>query len=111
MGKLTHTFTFPEDMRYDGGPATVGMRALTVAEELAASAAGRLDAMRTQYEAVKISIRELDGRAADQKQVELFFEACGTKCRTLLVQAYDHVSSPKARALDDFLKSEEVKAG
>jgi hypothetical protein len=115
--KVIHTYKLPEALRKSpsGGdlPESIGLRELTADEELQAHKVGRFDNMKTQYDAVKRSIAEVDGKAASYADggVDKLWEACGPKVRALLLEAYNRISSPTADEEKDFFKSEEVRAG
>lgn len=111
MPRTIHEYEIPPSLRWDGGPSTVGLRALTVAEELTASKVGGLDYMKAQYEATRMSIASIDGRPVAVKDGEdvALWERGGPKLRSLLVQAYNRLSSPSADEADGFFASATVK--
>lgn len=103
-------FTVPKSLCADGGPKTIGMRALTAEMELLAAKLGKHDYMRGQYNATKMAIVELGGvRVKDREDVDRFWEHASPKLRTLLLKAYDRMSSPAAEEEDGFFASETVK--
>lgn len=111
MAKLFHDFTIPEKLRYEGGPAVVSLQLLSSDQELIASRLGRFDVLKTQYEAVKLSVGALDGAKADPSTgiVDTFWEKAGPKVRSLLLQAYDRISSPTKEDESSFFLSEKAR--
>jgi hypothetical protein len=108
--KVVHTFTIPKTLLWEGGPAKVGFKPLSSAQELLASKLGRFDVMKSQYEAVKLSLAELDGKAVTNNEgdVDQFWEKAGPKLRTLMLGAYNKMATPSNEEDDSFFKSEAV---
>jgi hypothetical protein len=103
--KTVHTYTIPESLR--NGAAKVGMCELTADQELQASRTGRFDLLKAQYEATKLSIVLLDGKVVNRAEIELdrFWEHASPRVRSLLLQAYNRLSSPSAEETEDFFDS------
>src|SRR5262245_39118273 len=105
-----HEFAIPQSLRNGGSvPAKVGLRALTADEEIQASKSGRFDLMRTQYEATKRAVCELDGKQPADGDVDKFWESCGPKLRGLVVQAYNKLSTATTEEEQSFFASETVR--
>jgi hypothetical protein len=118
VSKVTFTYTIPESIRANPGtaaelPHTVTMRALTADEELQAHKVGGSQYMKSQYDAVKRSVVALDGTPVSYADggTEHFWAACGPKMRSLLMQAYNRLSSPEASEEADFFASVQIQAG
>jgi len=92
---------------------------LTAGEELMATKIARaqggmgLDYTRSQYEAAKMSIVEVDGRPVDDGtgQVATLWEHCSPRLRSLILQVHQKMHAPTAEEDADFFKSLEVTAG
>lgn len=112
MVRLVHEFTLPVSMKWDGGPAKVGMRQLTAGEEIQVSRVGGFDLMKTQHEATKRSIVEIDGKKVDwgKGEVDELWEACGPKVRTLLISAFNRISGATEEESNGFFDSMETRA-
>jgi hypothetical protein len=115
MARVVHEYAIPESLRQgsEGLPSKVGLRELTSREEIDANKVGGLDFMRTQYEAVKRAICELDGKKVSIADVELdkFWDAAGPRLRALLIKTYNRMSSATEEEDRAFFESEQVKAG
>lgn len=112
MARAVHTFTVPESLRNgnDPNPAKIGMQQLNADQELMASKSGKFDYMKAQYAACKLSIVEFDGkRLPPDETVDVFWDKADPKLRSLLLQAYNKLSSPSDEEDAAFFKSEEVK--
>lgn len=115
MSKVIVTYTLPESARKEVAdyemPTKIGMRALSADEELQAHRVGRAEYMRTQYDATKRSIAEFDGKAASYAngEVDKFWERCGPKVRSLLLQAYNRATSPVQEDEQSFFASAEIQ--
>jgi hypothetical protein len=113
--RLIRQYTLPESLRSDDPsvprPKTIGMRQLSAEEELMASKIGRVDYMRAQYAATKLSIVEFDGKPIDHgtSALDIFWERSDPKVRSLLLQAYNRLSSPSKEEEDGFFESETAK--
>lgn len=113
--RVIRQYTLPESSR--GGdpavphPKTIGMRQLTASEEEMASKLGRLDYMRAQYAATKLSIVSFDDKPVSygDAALDVFWERSDPKIRSLLLQAYGRLSSPSKEEEDSFFESETVK--
>jgi hypothetical protein len=108
--KTVHTYTLPEGIR-NGGPTKVGIVQLSADQELLASKMGNFNFTKTQYAAVKLSIVSFDGRPVDHDSVESFFDGADARIRSLLLQAYNKMTSPSRDDEDSFFKSEEIQVG
>ena len=106
-----HTFTIPESLRSTGGPTTVTLVELMATQELDASSLGRYNLLKSQYEAVNLSIYALDGKPVDRTGIELdqFWENTNPRVRSLLLQAYNKISSPSDEEHTSFFDSEKVE--
>lgn len=106
------TYTVPESMRdASKQPAKVSFRQLTADEELTASKAGKFDVMRSQYEAVKLSIVAVDGKPVSVADgtVDSFWEHADPRLRSLLIDAYNRLSSPTREESASFFKSAQIE--
>lgn len=105
----TITYTIPESLRDSETkrPSNVTMRALTADEELTASRLGRFDVMKSQYAATKLSIVALDGAPVSTADgsTDAFWERSDPRLRSLILQAYNKLSSPTQAEEDAFFKS------
>jgi hypothetical protein len=113
-----YTYKIPEAIRKEMAngyqlPEKITMKALTASDELQAHRVGRAEYMRTQYDAAKRSIVQLDGQAVSYADgdVDKFWERCGEKVRSLILQAYNKRTSPNKDDEDAFFASEEVQTG
>jgi hypothetical protein len=118
MAKTIYTYTLPESIRAEASngyslPSKISMKSLTADEELQAHRVGRAEYMRTQYDAAKRSIVAFDGTPVSYADgdVDKFWERCGEKVRSLVLQAYNKRTSPKKEDEDSFFASEEVQQG
>jgi len=111
--RVVREFTLPESLigKDSIGPRKVALRQLSADEELMASKIGRFDIMRAQYAAAKLSIVELDGKPVHYADtvLEAFWERSDPRVRSLLLQAYNRLSSPTKEEEEDFFGSEVVK--
>lgn len=107
-----HTYPIPPTLQSEDFKHTsVGLRLLNVDEELDASKLGRYDLLRTQYEAAKLSICEVDGKpiANDEGAIDRFFEDAGPRLRSLMIEAYKRMASPTREETTVFFGGESVK--
>lgn len=104
-----YTYTLPSTLA--NGVKSIGLRVLTAEEELRASKAGRFDLNRINYEAVKLSIAEFDGKAIGNAEGEIdkFWNRVDPKVRSLLLQAYNKLTSPSLEETASFFGSEVIK--
>lgn len=117
-GRIIKTYKIPTTLQNDAVPGftiptSVGVKALTADEELQAHHIGRFDTMKAQYDAVKRSIVELDGRKVRygvDGTIDVFWEKCGPKLRSLMLQQYGKSSSPSKEEENDFFASEVTQA-
>jgi len=112
LPKVVHEFTVPEKLR-NGGPIKIGMRLLTASEEEAASKMGGFNMFKTQYEAAKRSICELDDKPVEaaKGEVEKFWETAHPRLRSLVLQEYQRLSTPSEEEESSFFASENIRAG
>lgn len=106
------TYVIPESLRDSTKkPAEVSLRQLTADEELQAARAGRFDVLKSQYEATKLMIVAIDGKAVSiaDASVDSFWERADPRVRNLLVEAYNRMSSPTRGEQDDFFKSARIE--
>ena len=114
MSKAIHTYTIPESLRNGSNgaanPSRVGMQQLNADQELMASKSGKFDYMKAQYAAAKLSIVEFDGaRVLPDGTVDIWWDKADPKLRSLILQAYNKLSSPSAEEDTTFFGSEEVR--
>jgi hypothetical protein len=114
MAKAIHTYTIPESLRSapngSPSPTKIGMQQLNADQELMASKTGRFDYMKAQYAAAKLSIVEFDGRKVDPDgTVDIWWDKADPKLRSLVLQAYNKLSSPSTEEDESFFGSEEMK--
>lgn len=112
--RAVHTFTLPASLAGESGTASVGVVALTAAEEMMASRRSQSDPIQLAYELAKESLRTVDGRAvstADGSADVWWENPANTKVRTLVVTAYNSVNAPSRDETSDFLKSCTVSVG
>lgn len=110
--RLVYEYTIPPSLRTEECPhASVGLHILTADEELIAAKAGGFNVLKQQYEAAKIAIGELDGKPTDPStgQVDTFWNKCGPKMRSLILQKYNRISAPTTEEEDSFFGSEKIK--
>lgn len=107
--RSVHVYTLPKALA--NGVTAIGLRTLTAEEELRASKAGRFDLMKANYEAVKLSIVEFDGKPVSNGEgaIDLFWNRVDPKVRSLLLQAYNKQTSPSVEETEDFFASEQIK--
>lgn len=100
----------PDSLRGEHDPKRIGLRVLTSEQELMAAKLGRHEFTRQQYAAVKLAIATFDGQpvTSGSKQVESFWEHAHPKVRSLLLAAYNKLSSPTSEEEEGFFKSESV---
>lgn len=117
MVRMVHVFKFPQSIidsvEWPEMPKSVGLRQLTAEEEITASKIGKFDLTKTRYEGVKLSICQLGGQKVSNADgaVDKFWDHCGPKVRTLLLQAYDQLSGVKDAEEQNFLGSVEIQTG
>lgn len=126
MAKATYTFKFPKSVtdvvewnptnqgfreKWPEMPKTVALMALTADQELQASKVGKFDMMAQRYDAVKRAITQLDGKSVSYTdgETDIFWQLCGPKARTLLLQAYDKIHGTEDAEDADFFGSMDVK--
>jgi len=111
--KTIYTYKIPESLRAgaENMPSKVGIKLLTSEQEIAASKAGNYNLMKSQYEAVKRAICELDGKTVDlaDATVDRFWDNCGPKIRKLLMEQYNRISTTTEEEDESFLSSEEIR--
>ena len=111
--RIVFEYNIPESLGGGKGgvPQKVSMTQLTAEQELQASKIGRFDMMKSQYVATKLSIVEMDGKPSDQADggLDSFWERCDPRVRSLLLQAYNRVSSPSKEEEESFFGSEVVR--
>ncbi len=107
---VSTNFNIPKTLQREGVAKKVGMRELSSDEELLASKLGKFDMLRSEYEAVKLSICSLDGNSVSTADgtVDVFWNRCGAKLRTLLLKAHGRVNNPSKAEEDEFFQSETV---
>lgn len=107
------SYIIPKALQRDGVAKKIGMRELTVDEELRCSKLGRGEYMKAQFEAVKTSICMLDDKPVDNSAgvVDVFYGKIGPKVRTLLLKKYIDTTTASTEEEDDFFKSEQVRVG
>ena len=113
MARMIHEFTIPETLKSEALPRVVSLRQLSADLEMTASKLGRYEVMKSQYEAVKLAIFELDGKPANAANgdVDQFWENAGPKLRSLLMQAYNRISAPSNEEEESFFESQKVRMG
>lgn len=112
MARAVHTYTIPDSLRNGSNPnpARIGMVQLNADQELMASKSGKFDYMKAQYAAAKLSIVEFDGqRVPPDGTVDIWWDKADPKLRSLVLQAYNKLSSPSVEEDESFFGSEEVK--
>jgi hypothetical protein len=111
--RIVFEYNIPESLGGGKGgvPQKVSMTQLTAEQELQASKIGRFDMMKAQYVATKMSIVEMDGKAPDKGGggLDSFWERCDPRLRSLLLQAYNKISSPTKEEEEGFFGSEVVR--
>jgi hypothetical protein len=111
--RVIRELTFPDSLRKADSalPATISMKQLSADEELMASKLGRGEYIRSQYAAIKLSIVALGGKPVNYSSTELevFWERCSPKVRTLLMDWYVKETTPLREETDAFFKSQVVK--
>jgi len=111
--RVVYEYKIPESLGggKNGIPCKVALVQLTAEQELMASKIGRFDMMKSQYVATKLSIVEMDGKPSDQADggLDSFWERCDPRVRSLLLQAYNRVSSPSKEEEESFFGSEVVR--
>lgn len=106
------TYDVPESLRdATGKPAKVSMQTLVADDELQAARSGKFDILKSQYEAVKLAIVALDGKPTSVADgtTDQFWNNCDPKLRTILLDAYNRMSSPSREESDAFFKSAQVE--
>lgn len=111
--RVVYEYTLPESLGGGKGgiPKKVSLAQLTAGQELMASKMGRFDVMKAQYAAAKLSIVALDGSPIDPADgaLEAFWEHTDPRIRSLLLQAYNKISSPSREDEESFFGSEKVQ--
>ena len=111
--RAVYEYSIPESL--GGGkagiPLKVGLVQLTAEQELMASKIGRFDMTKAQYTAAKLSIVEMDGKPTDQADggIDSFWDKCDPRVRSLMLQAYNKLSSPSKEEEESFFASEVVR--
>lgn len=114
MAKILFTYSIPESIRLNSEiplPKKIVMRQLSADEELQAHRVGRAEYMKSQYDAVKRAIVKLDSQDVSYAEgtSDKFWENCGPKMRSLLLQAYNRSTAPTAEEESSFLGSAEIQ--
>jgi hypothetical protein len=114
MPKILTTYTIPESVRKSASnplPSKITMRELSSSEELQSFKVGRGDPMKGQYDACVRAIVALDGQPVSYADgsVDKFWEGCGPKMRTLLLQAHARMSGTTNEEDASFFASAEIQ--
>lgn len=112
-----HTFTFPKALQDQHGVQSVGLRELTVEEDLMAIArsqvGGTMVSARVAYERVKAALAEVNGAPVSlgDGTADKAFAEFPQPIRELVGAAYAKVSTVEEDLADAFLKSQQVRVG
>lgn len=113
-----HTFTFPKVLQDQHGIESVGLRELTVEEDLMAIArsqtvGGAIVSARVAYERVKAALAEVNGAPVSlgDGTTDKAFAEFPQPIRELVGAAYAKVSTVEEDLANAFLKSQQVRVG
>lgn len=110
-----YTYNIPKSLRgeEEAGPSSIGLTQLTAGQELTAAKIGRFDLTAQQYAAAKLSIVQLNGKPINNNEgdVDKFWDKCDPKLRSLIMQAYNRLTTPAKEDEESFFTSEQIKLG
>ncbi len=113
-----YVYQVPKALAQITGVHSVGLVELTPKEMLLAQTRGEQDRGKMLFEMVKLSWRQVNGRAIhtddDNSTAEVEWSRSDpgwAKLRTLITQAYNRINNPSTEENDTFLASESVTVG
>ena len=97
-----------EERRSENDPSSVGLRELTVAQDMAGQ--DLATQKKNPFEKIKMAIAEVDGKKLDwgTGEVDDFIDKISAPIRQFLVLAYNDIHNPTDEHATDFLKSRKV---
>jgi len=106
-------YTIPTTLRGEGIPEKISLCPLTAEQEIQASKVGGFNLMKSQYEATKRAIAEVDGKPAKfaDGDVDALWNRMSPRLRALLITAYSKMTTASEEEDDSFFASEQMKVG